>query len=80
MDRVKVYIELSDDLQALFVENNIEIADVLRYEKIDAEVRYDTVPYQEETGERQKDVALVILASAAAILAVSFVSNHRDSI
>lgn len=76
MDRVKVYIELSDDLRALFAENNVGVEDVLRQEKIDVEFRYDLVPYREETEGREKDVALVILASSAVILAISTALSH----
>src|SRR5437588_10162827 len=69
----KIYLDLPDDIQFLFEENQISIEGVLANLDTDHKVTYESPPYQEEVGVRTKDlVTVIIAASAAAVMAISF--------
>jgi len=71
MSEIKIYLELDDDIQQ-FVESNVNIADVLQTENIDAEVTYGVGNYLSEEGARTKDVVTIILASSALLVSIAF--------
>jgi hypothetical protein len=69
----KIYLDLADDIQLLFEENRISIEKELADQGIDQTVIYEVPPYQEEEGVRTKEpVTVIILASAAVVLAVGY--------
>lgn len=70
MDKIKIYIEFSEEIQKLIQDNSINISAVFRDEKVEADISHEYAPYYNEYSERSKDLVLVILASSAAILSV----------
>ncbi|MGH6820402.1 MAG: hypothetical protein ACREDU_06015, partial [Methylocella sp.] len=72
MSTTQIYLDLPDELQQLLSENQISIADILHQQGIEAEVKLGTMPGQTEEGARDKDVATIILASAAAVIAIGW--------
>ena len=54
MQQTKIYLELSDELQAVLNDNGISIEDILEQEGIEADVTYGVMPTQAEEGARSK--------------------------
>lgn len=71
MSETQIYLDLDEELQQLLNENGLSIADLLQQEGIDAQVNTGTLPACSET-VRTKDLVTVILASSAAVTAISF--------
>ena len=71
MEQIKIYLELSDELQEVLNDNGISIEDILEQEGIEADVTYGVMPTQAEEGARSKDVVTIILVSSALVLAIS---------
>jgi hypothetical protein len=65
-----IYLELSPELQQLPNDNSLSVDDILRQQNIPAEVSYSILPDEPEAGARSKDPVMMILASAAVVLAV----------
>ena len=70
MEKTKIYIEFSDDINELINTNSIDIPEVFREKNINAAISHEYAPYNYQNGERSKDLTLVILASSAAVLAI----------
>ena len=69
----RIYLDLPDDIQLMLEENQLSWEDALTDLGIDQEVTYGSLPYHEEEGVRTKElVTVIIVASAAAVVAVSF--------
>jgi hypothetical protein len=73
MSTTKIYLDLPADAQALLEDNHISLEDELAAQGVDAAVSYEPLPYGGENGARDKELVLVILASAAAVVAVGHV-------
>ena len=71
MEQIKIYLELSHELQEVLNDNGISIEDILEQEGIEADVTYGVMPTQAEEGARSKDVVTIILVSSALVLAIS---------
>ncbi len=72
MPQTKIYLELSDEMQGALADNGLDLADLLRREPVDATVAHGVLPVQTESGAREREVATVVLAGAAAVAAVGF--------
>jgi hypothetical protein len=74
---INIYLDFPDDIQLTLEDNQFSWEDALNNLGIDQEVSYGLLPYQEEAGVRTKElVAVIIVASAAAVVAVSFAISH----
>jgi hypothetical protein len=67
---VPIYLEFSDDVEQFLVENEISLEEILQQANIDADVTHQVRPDLTGEEERTKEVVLVVLASAALVLAV----------
>ena len=70
MSEIKIYLELSNDLQQLLYDNNISISEILTQQDINADISYGVIPDNEVEEGRNKDIATLILASSAAVIAI----------
>lgn len=70
MQKTNIYVDYSDDIEKQLIDNNIDIPSILRSENFDIDVSYKPIPLQNTTGFRDKDLALVILASSTACIAI----------
>jgi hypothetical protein len=70
MSATRIYIEMSDDIQATLADNEISIADILRQSDFQDEITYGSPPYRTDYGSRDKDIVTIILASSVAVFAV----------
>ena len=70
MSEIKIYLELSNDLQQLLYDNNISISEILTQQAINADISYGVIPDHEVEEGRSKDIATLILASSAAVIAI----------
>jgi hypothetical protein len=71
MSETQIYLELDEELQQLLNENGLSVADLLQQEGIEAQIKSGVLPATTET-TRTKDLVTVILASSAAVTAISF--------
>lgn len=75
MPKMKIFIELSDDLMELLSDNNLSVDYILDSEDIDAEVGSGASPYQKEKGAKTRDlitVVSIIGASSTAVIAIAY--------
>lgn len=70
MDTIQIYLELPSEFQQLLSDNGITVERILRDENIDARVSFGILPTAQDATVRSKEPVLIILASAAAVLAV----------
>lgn len=76
MDEVKIYLDLPKDIKRLLDDNDIDIADILQNNNIDAQTTFSILPYQTEEGARGKDLVMVVLTGISVVAAViSAISN-----
>jgi hypothetical protein len=68
--QTQIYLDLSPELQTLLNDNGLSIDEILRQQNIPAIVTYGVFPDDLEVGARRKDPVIIILASAAVVLAV----------
>lgn len=52
MSDTKIYLELSDEIQAVLADNGLSVEDILRREDIDASVSHGLPPCEPEEGAR----------------------------
>lgn len=71
MSETQIYLELDEELQQLLNDNGLNVTDLLQQEGIEAQIKAGTLPACSET-VRTKDLVTVILASSAAVTAISF--------
>jgi hypothetical protein len=71
MSEIPVYIELDEELEEVLASGGYSIQDILAKEGIAGKVKYEAPPYQDETGARSKDLAITIMAGAAAVYLIS---------
>lgn len=68
----KIYLDLPPDIQLLLEENRISLEEELTNLGIDQHVTYEPLPYQEEGARTKELITVIIVASAAAVVAVSY--------
>jgi len=67
---IKLYIELSDEIQQVISENQIDLTTILQNEGIDATTQYEVPAYAGEEGGRSRDLTpFVMLAGSGLLLA-----------
>ncbi|NJL05714.1 MAG: hypothetical protein HC911_12590 [Chloroflexaceae bacterium] len=72
MEPIPIYLQLSDELQAAFADNKLDIAEILHKNGIDASVQYGELLLQNETGVRSKDLVTIIVASSVLLPSIAF--------
>ena len=68
----KIYLDLPPDIQLLLEENRVSIEEELANLGIDQQVTYEVPPYHEEGVRTKELITVIIVASAAAVVAVSY--------
>ncbi|QTA82738.1 Uncharacterized protein dnl_51200 [Desulfonema limicola] len=71
MNKSKIFIKLSNDIQKVISESSLSISDILEASKIDANIEYGVLPESSNKGSRTKDVVPIILAGSGAVLSIS---------
>ncbi len=72
-DEVKIYLELSDEVEQLLNENQITIKNLLQTQGIEVSETYGSLPYQPEPGVEEKGgIVPIIIASSALVLSSGF--------
>ncbi len=69
-NKVPIYLDLPAEVQKALSENHINIGDILQQKNITAQVKYGSIPSEEEEDARSKDVATIIMVSGASALLV----------
>ncbi|MDM8565821.1 hypothetical protein QUF74_09220 [Candidatus Halobeggiatoa sp. HSG11] len=73
MSDTKIYLDLSEEIQQLFADNEIDIANVLQDDNVEvSSVTVGVMPEESEEGARNKDLVPIILASSASVAAIGF--------
>lgn len=70
MQETKIYVEFSEEIEYLLSENKINLPVLLQEENIDAIIAYEYKPYDNNIGERSKDMVLTLVGSSVLILAI----------
>lgn len=70
-NKLGIYVELPEEVQQIFAENETSINQILRDNSIDVEVRQDVAPYKEEDGATSKDLVTLIFAGSTALASIT---------
>ncbi len=68
---MKIVLEFSEEIRNVLESNRIELAQILNEEGIDMKLKFEKSPLQ-DTGEGEKALVPIIIASAAAITSITF--------
>lgn len=76
MEKVKIFLEISDDILEWMADNHLSIEDILEKEGIEAEVEHGIPPDAGQGASRSKDLTPILCASAFALPATLFALGH----
>ncbi len=82
MNETTIYLDLSENIERLFAENNMDISDFLKSKNINGSISYGAYPYQFNVGERDKKIRpILIVAGGITLATVAFsISNLLETI
>ncbi len=71
MEEIPIHIEMDQEIEKALAGAGYNIREILNENNIDAGVTFGSAVYENENGARTKDVATIVMASAAAAYLVS---------
>ncbi len=71
MREIPICIEMDEEIENALASSGLTIQEILAKQGIGAKVEFGSPPYQDENTKRTKDVATIIMASAAAVWLIS---------